>query len=69
VLEFGIIVDPESGREEGYMEYWEDLDIESINVEGEGKGRGERVKRSWVLRCEDEVKGVRGIVVRVGTWI
>ena len=68
VLEFGTMVNPESGREEGYVECWVDLEVGSIDLEGESQ-RGEM--KSWVLRCESGYgeEGVRGLVVRVGTWI
>lgn len=65
VMEYGIMVNPASGKEEKYTECWVDLDIESLD--------GESRKRGWVLKTEsgEEGKGgkTKGMVARIGGYI
>jgi hypothetical protein len=63
VLEKGAMVNPATGQVEEYEELWVDLEI--------GRVRGEEGFVSWVLRTssEDEERGIRGMVIRIGEWI
>ncbi len=60
-LETGRMVNPETGIEEDYEECWVDIEPKVVDREGE--------YRSWVLRCEGEGTGIRGVIVRVGVFI
>ena len=71
VLETGCMLNPASGREEGYEEVWEDLDVE--NVRGESFDQGAAVVRGSVvqLRCvvltmDEESR--KGVFICVGHW-
>lgn len=61
-LEVGQMVNPETGKLTRYEESWVDLKVAVTEVGGEGK------RWSVVLGLEDEVNGVKGMVVRVGQW-
>ncbi|KAN0117931.1 hypothetical protein V8E51_003908 [Hyaloscypha variabilis] len=57
VLEVGRMVNPATGKEESYEECWIDVDLQAEDNVG------------WVIRVQNEVEGVRGVVIRVGAWI
>ena len=59
-LEKGTMKHPETGKESDYEELWGDVQVERVE---EGK---ENV--CVVLRLENEEKGLKGLVVRVGGW-
>ncbi|CZT42915.1 uncharacterized protein RSE6_02875 [Rhynchosporium secalis] len=60
-MEYGAMVNPESGEVEKYEECWVDFEV--------GKVDGEEEFRSWVLRTEDEEGGIRGVLARVGVFV
>jgi hypothetical protein len=57
VLEVGRMVNPATGKEEIYEECWINVDLQAEDDVG------------WVVRVQNEVQGVRGVVIRVGAWI
>ncbi|KAF2998132.1 hypothetical protein E8E13_001206 [Curvularia kusanoi] len=59
-LEVGHAFHPHLGREAGHEELWRDVDARSTSAGGS--------KVCVVLRCADEVRGVRGVIVRVGQY-
>ena len=61
VLEYGAMVNPKKGTVENYEECW--LDLEAGRV-GDEPGY-----TSWVLRCEDDGRGVKGMLIRIGEHI
>jgi hypothetical protein len=61
VLEYGSMVNPAKGVMEKYEECWVDLSPRVIPPE---KGFV-----SWVLKCEDVERGVKGKVIRIGEYI
>lgn len=58
-LEYGAMVNPESGKVEKYEECWFDVNLDEL------KGEGRRF--GWVLKSESE--GWRGMVVRIGDYV
>ncbi|PBP19817.1 hypothetical protein BUE80_DR009293 [Diplocarpon rosae] len=60
-MEYGSMINPKTGREEKYEECW--VDIEAGTVYGEER------RRSWVLKTEDQGRGARGMVARIGRYV
>jgi hypothetical protein len=61
VLEYGSMLNPAKGVVEKYEERWVDLSPTVISPEKEFV--------SWVMKCEDVERGVRGMVIRIGQYI
>ncbi|KUJ20786.1 uncharacterized protein LY89DRAFT_716106 [Mollisia scopiformis] len=61
VLEYGEMVNPARGRRMKYEECWEDVEARLVGVEEEFV--------SWILICDDEEGGRKGMLVRVGDVI
>jgi hypothetical protein len=61
VLEYGSMVNPAKGVVEKYEECWVDLSPRAIPPEKEFI--------SWVMKCEDAERGVKGMVIRIGEHI
>mgnify|MGYP004510062419 CR=1 FL=1 len=59
-LEHGFAFHPHLGRVAGHEEGWRDVDARSTSPSGS--------KISVLLRCRDDERGVRGVVVRVGQF-
>ena len=59
-LEKGTMKHPETGRECDYEELWADVPVERV------EGRKQNI--CLVLRMEDEEKGLKGLIVRIGGW-
>ncbi|OSS55085.1 hypothetical protein B5807_00675 [Epicoccum nigrum] len=59
-LEVGFAFHPHLGCVAGHEELWRDVEVKSTETGGE--------KRCVVLRCGNEARGVRGVVVRVGQF-
>jgi len=70
-LETGEMVNPATGKWEGYEERWYDLDVLAVDAPKGEKGSNEEGKRKgWVLRTSDEEsEKVRGMIARVGQFI
>ena len=60
VLEEGANTNTITGTTERYEELWEDLRVDQIGQKGN--------KSSIVLRADDPVKNIRGLLVKVGGW-
>jgi len=59
-LERGEMVNPATGTMQAYEELWRDEEVHLVP--------GEDKKWSVVLVLQDEVNGVKGMVVRIGKW-
>ncbi|MCJ1300496.1 hypothetical protein MMC08_003293 [Hypocenomyce scalaris] len=60
VLERGKMIKPGTGLVTTYEELWRDLEVEVVGQE--------KTCTSVVLRAQDDGKGLRGMVIRVGGW-
>ena len=60
VLEQGKMIKPGTGLVTTYEELWRDLEVELVGQE--------KTCTSVVLRAQDDGKGLRGMVIRVGGW-
>ena len=60
VLEEGASIDALTGAPVRYEELWEDLPVDQIGKKGN--------RSSIVLRVDDSVKNIKGLLVKVGSW-
>lgn len=72
-LEHGHAFHPEVGMR-SHEEMWEDEDVTSTSTTSSGSSEAETTtaegkKHCVVLRCQDDVKGVRGVIIRLGKYV